>query len=399
MDANPSNLPICVFGRSVYSDGMNEKIETISTALIVGGGIGGMAAAICLAERGVDVEIVDLDPEWRVYGAGITITGVTLRAYKQLGMVEEIAAKGAITNGSGVYLFSGEHLRDLDEPIIEDGLPATGGIMRPILHEIMQERIRPLGIGVRLGVTVSQLENGGADVDVTLSDGSKGRYDLVVGSDSVHSHVRKLAFPHMSEPMRTGQGCWRISIEKPPVLEKGEMYFGHKYTVGITQCGKNAVYLWMLTPHERRQNHFDEDELFARLKANLEGFGHSAGWIRENMTRDHWINYRPLAAKLQPGPWSNGRIVLLGDAVHATTPHLASGAGMAVESAIVLSQELAKAAHTEQALEAYQARRFERCRDIVETSIAIGAAQLEGVSPDRVGAMIGGALHRLAAPY
>jgi len=221
----------------------------------------------------------------------------------------------------------------------------------------------------------------------------------VIGSDSVHSGVRDLAFPHMSEPERTGQGCWRISIEKPPMLEKGEMYFGHKYTVGITRCGEDAVYLWLLTPHERRDKHFDEEELYTRMKANLEGFGNSAGWIRDNMTRDHWINYRPLAAKLQPGPWSNGRIVLLGDAVHATTPHLASGAGMAVESAIVLAEELAKADNAEAGLKAYEDRRFERCRDIVESSIAIGAAQLAGGAPDQIGGMIGGALHRLAAPF
>src|SRR3990170_3690119 len=377
---------------------MDEKIGSIRTALIVGGGIGGMAAAISLAERGVEVELVDLDPDWRVYGAGITITGVTRRAYKHLGLLREFADKGAITNGSSVFLFSGRHLTDLDEPAIEDDLPATGGIMRPVLHTIMQQRVRALRIPVRLGLTVVALDNRAGSAGVRFSDGGKGRYDLVIGSDSVHSTVRKLAFPHMSEPERTGQGCWRISIEKPPMLEKGEMYFGHEYTAGITRCGENAVYLWMLTPHERRQKHFDEEELYTRLKANLEGFGHSAGWIRDNMTRHHWINYRPLAAKLQPGPWSSGRIVLLGDAVHATTPHLASGAGMAVESAIVLAQELAKSDSAEQALEAYEQRRFERCRDIVESSIAIGAAQLEGAPPDDIAGMIGGTLHRLAAP-
>ncbi len=378
---------------------MDKKIESIGTALIVGGGIGGMATAISLAERGVKVDLIDLDPEWRVYGAGITITGVTLRAYKHLGMVEDIAKHGAITNGSSIFHFSGKHLRDLDEPAVDGEEPATGGIMRPVLHHLMQERIRALGLSVQLGLTVTNLENREDKVDVVFSDESTGSYDLVIGSDSVHSTVRKLCFPHMSEPKRTGQGCWRISIEKPPMLEKGEMYFGHKYTVGITRCGENTVYLWMLTPHERREKHFDDEELYVQMKENLEGFGNSAGWIRDNMTREHWINYRPLAAKLQPGPWSNGRIVLLGDAVHATTPHLASGAGMAVESAIVLAQELAKAKNALEALNAYEERRFDRCRDIVESSIAIGAAQLEGAPPDQIGGMIGSALHRLAAPF
>ncbi|MEL1251046.1 FAD-dependent monooxygenase [Aurantiacibacter gilvus] len=376
-----------------------DHIDSIATTLVVGGGIGGMAAAISLAKRGVEVELIDLDPDWRVYGAGITITGVTLRAYRHLDMWEDIAEHGAITNGSSVFLFNGQHLRELDEPAVDGEEPATGGIMRPVLHELMQDRVRALDIPVRLGLTVASLTNRDGGVDAVFSDGSEGRYDLVIGSDSVHSGVRKLAFPHMSEPERTGQGCWRISIEKPPMLEKGEMYFGHKYTVGITRCGENMVYLWMLTPHERRKKHFDEEELYNHMKGNLEGFGGSAGWIRDNMTRDHWINYRPLAAKLQPGPWSNGRIVLLGDAVHATTPHLASGAGMAVESAIVLAEELAKTGDAEAALKAYEERRFDRCRDIVESSIAIGSAQLDGAPPDQIGGMIGGALHRLAAPF
>jgi len=376
-----------------------EKIGSIATALIVGGGIGGMAAAISLAERGVAVDLIDLDPDWRVYGAGITITGPTLRAYKHLGMVQDMARQGAITSGSRIFRFDGTHLQDMDEPAIEEGLPATGGIMRPVLHHMMQERIRALGLPVRLDMTVNGLANHDAGVSVTFSDGTSGRYDLVIGADSVYSGVRRLSFPHMGEAEPTGQGCWRISIRRPPGLDKGEFYFGHEYPAGITRCGEDAVYMWMLTPHVPRERHFDAEELYTALKANLAGFGGNAGWIRDNMTREDWINYRPLAAKIQPRPWSMGRIVLLGDAVHATTPHLASGAGMAVESAIVLAQELARAGSAETALKAYEERRWDRCRDVVETSIAIGARQLAGADPEEVGNMISGALHRLSLPF
>jgi 2-polyprenyl-6-methoxyphenol hydroxylase-like FAD-dependent oxidoreductase len=375
------------------------RVEMIETALVVGGGIGGMAAAISLAERGVAVELIDIDPEWRVYGAGITITGPTLRAYRRLNMVDAIATEGAVCSATSVFLFNGVPLRELDEPAIEEGLPGTGGIMRPVLHALMQRRVAEARVGVRLGLSVDDLANRDGGVDVRFSDGSSGRYDLVIGADSVRSRVRDLAFPHMSEPVRTGQGCWRVAISKPPNLTQGEMFFGHKYTAGITLCGTDAVYLWLLTPHERREHHFSERELLNEMKARLADFGGNAGWIRDNMTPAHWVNYRPLEAKIQPRPWSDGRIVLLGDAVHATTPHLASGAGMAVESAIVLVEELARANDVEAALAAYEDRRFERSRDIVETSVAIGAAQLAGASPEQIGGMIGGALHRLAAPF
>ncbi len=374
-------------------------MANIDRVLIVGGGIAGMASAIRFREAGVAVDLIDIDPEWRVYGAGITITGPTLRAYRRLGLIEAIKAEGAITNGSRIFRFDGIHLQDLDEPALEEGLPATGGIMRPVLHRIMQTRVNELGTSVRLGMTVDALENVDDEVAVTFSDGSESRYDLVVGADSVKSQVRRLAFPHMGKPEHTGQGCWRISIAKPPGLERGEFYFGHQYPAGITACGPDKVYMWMLTPHVRREKHFDEAELYDHLKANLAPFGGSAGWIRDNMTRNDWVNYRPLVAALQPGPWFNGRIVLVGDAAHATTPHLASGAGIAVESAIVLVDEVMAAASVADGLQAYQDRRFDRCRDVIETSIAVGALQLQGGSPEQIGGMLGSALHRLARDF
>ncbi|WP_404478497.1 FAD-dependent monooxygenase [Novosphingobium sp. BL-52-GroH] len=371
----------------------------METALVVGGGIGGMATAISLCERGLVVQLVDIDPDWRVYGAGITITGPTLRAYRRLGMLDAIKSSGAITNKARLLRFDGTHIRDLDEPVIEEGLPATGGIMRPVLHRIMQSRVRELGIPVRLGLTVTALEQAGPKVNVTYSDGSTGSYDLVVGADSVFSGLRELAFPHMAPAVPTGQGCWRISIRRPPTLEMGEFYLGHDNPCGITICGPDAIYMWMLTPHQSREQHFTDEELFVTLKAQLADFGGHAGWIRDNMTPEDWINYRPLAAALQPRPWSNGRIVLVGDAVHATTPHLASGAGMAVESGIVLAEELARADSVAAGLAAYEERRFERCRDVIETSVSLGQLQLNHGSPQRFAELLEGALGRLNEPF
>ncbi|SLK11679.1 FAD-dependent monooxygenase [Novosphingobium mathurense] len=376
-----------------------EKISSIVSALVVGGGIGGMATAISLAERGVKVDLIDLDPEWRVYGAGITITGPTLRAYRRLGLLEPIKQAGAITNKTHLYRYDGTLLQTLDEPVIEEGLPATGGIMRPVLHRIMQKRVRELEIPVRLGLTVTALEEDGTGVDVTFSDGTKGQFDLVVGADSVFSCVRDFAFPHMAPAVPTGQGCWRISIRKPPGLDAGEFFLGHDNPCGITACSPDDVYMWMLTEHEEREEFMTDEELYTTLKGLLAEFGGNAGWIRDHMTREDWINYRPLAAALQPRPWYNGHMVLVGDAVHATTPHLASGAGMAVESGIVLAEELAKADTVQEGLQAYEDRRFDRCRDVIESSIGIGQLQLNHRPPEEHAALLEGALHRLNQPF
>lgn len=376
-----------------------ENISSVQEALIVGGGIGGMAAAIALAERGVKVEIIDLDPQWRVYGAGITITGPTLRAYRRLGLLDAIKAQGAITTRTRLFNYDGLHLHDLEEPIIEEGLPATGGIMRPVLHRIMQARVRQLEIPVRLNLTVSAAANKADGVDITFSDGTSGHFDLVIGSDSVSSSMRSLAFPHMGPAIPTGQGCWRISIRKPPGLEFGEFYLGHANPCGITLCAPDSVYMWMLTAHEERDRFMDDEELFRELKRQLADFGGNAGWIRDNMTRQDWINYRPLAAVLQPKPWYSGHIVLLGDAVHATTPHLASGAGMAVESGVVLAEELARADTVEAGLLAYQERRYPRCKDVIDSSVAVGRLQLAHGDPREHAQILEGALSRLNQPF
>ncbi len=358
-----------------------------------------MASAIRFAALGASVDLIDIDPEWRVYGAGITITGPTLRAYKRLGLLEDIRSQGAISNGSRIFRFDGLHLRDLDEPALEEGLPATGGIMRPVLHKIMQGHVRAAGVNVRLGLSVTALVSDDSGVNVTLSDGTDARYDLVIAADGIFSGVRAMAFPHAVAPKLTGQGCWRITSPRPPGVDRGEMYFGGEFPAGITPCGVDAVYLWMLTPHNDPRI-IPDDELRAMMREKMTGFGGSAGWMRDQITDQTWINYRPLEAAIQPGPWHVGRVVLVGDAAHATTPHLASGAGMAVEDALALAEELSvEGRSVEAGLAAYTARRYERCRDVVETSVAVGNLQLAGGSPEQIGGMIGGALHRLAGDF
>ena len=376
-------------GRKVSSDPI----------LIVGGGIGGMASAIMLSRSGFNVELIDLDPNWRVYGAGITITGPTLRAYKRLDMVDDLARHGAIYSGGKILTYQGEFLQQLDEPILEDGLPATGGIMRPVLHELMQKRIRAANIPVSLGVTVEGLQQDEDGVFVRLSNGVSKRYGVVVGADGIGSVVRKMVFDGGKEPVATGQGCWRVSIERPEGLETGEIYLGHEYPAGLNCCSPNEMYLWLLTPDDGSL-WVDDDEALDLLRERLRDFGGNVAWVRENVNASHWVNYRPLEAVLQPGPWSNGRVVLVGDSAHATTPHLASGAGMAVEGAIVLADELSNPDRAmEDSLLAYSRRRFERCRHVVDASIEVGRLQLEGAPAEKVGAKMGAALHKLAEPF
>ena len=98
--------------------------------------------------------------------------------------------------------------------------------------------------------------------------------------------------------------------------------------------------------------------------------------LATGITEDDAVVYRPLETVMLDGPWHKGRVVLLGDAVHATTPHLGQGAGMAIEDSIVLAEELARHDTPAAAFTAYRDRRFERCRYIVQNSLAICLGQL-----------------------
>jgi 2-polyprenyl-6-methoxyphenol hydroxylase-like FAD-dependent oxidoreductase len=254
-----------------------ENITGVAKTLIVGGGIGGMAAAIALAERGVAVDLIDLDPQWRVYGAGITITGPTLRAYRRIGLLDQIKAQGAITSKTRLFRFDG-HPSQGSRRAGNRGRPARNRrdhAADPAPHHAAQSyRTGHPGPAGPDRVRAGEPRRWGRRA---FSNGTEGRYDLVVGADSVASGVRSIAFPHMGPAQPTGQGCWRISIAKPPGLNASEFFLGHANPAGITPCAPDKIYLWMLTPHVEREQHMDEEELFVTLKALLRDFGGNAG--------------------------------------------------------------------------------------------------------------------------
>src|ERR1700688_2578801 len=110
----------------------------------------------------------------------------------------------------------------------------------------------------------------------------------------------------------------------------------------------------------------------------MEGFGRMVRQIRETVrtTSADSVNYRALEILLQPAPWYRGNVVLIGDAAHATTPHLASGAGMAIEDGIMLADEVQSQPTLAAALANFMARRFERCRLVIDNSVKLGQIEM-----------------------
>lgn len=353
--------------------------QSVQSVLIVGGGIGGMSCAIQLRKLGIDVELVDLDPEWRVYGAGLTITGPTLRAFKYVGILDEVCAQGATWVGAIVHDAAGKVLENLTFTPVEPGVPAAGGIMRPVLHNILSTRTLAAGVKVRLGLTVDQIIENAARVGVLFSDGSKGSYDLVIGADGALSKLREKILPNALVPKFTGQGIYRLVAERPPGFDRSYFYMGSDKKIGFNPVSPTHMYMFLLE-YSPDNPWLLAEQLAQRLYDLMAGFGGIVPAIRDTVLSSDSINYRPLEAAIQPAPWYRGRIVLLGDAAHATTPHLASGAGMAVEDGVVLAQELERSDSIEVALQTYMQRRFERCRLVVENSVRLGEIEMTGGS-------------------
>lgn len=351
---------------------MTRPVETV---LVIGGGIGGMSAAIALRQRGVAVDLIDIDPDWRTYGAGITITGPTLRAFHQLGILDEIGREGFFFEQVNFFNQAGDFIDRMETPVLEAGVPPGGAILRPVLHRIMSERTVAEGAQVRLGITIeSQVEDEGG-VAVRFSDGSQGRYDAIVGADGCHSALRHSLFPDAPPLTFTGQGCWRLIARRAPDVTCSEIYFGEaNVKVGISPCSPDTVYMFANLDMPGNP-HVADSELVERMRRILEPFGGHVRDICEAIGPTSSVNYRPLSTMLLPLPWHVGRVGLIGDAVHPTTPHLASGAGISVEDGLVLAEELTRADSVEAGWSAFEARRFERVRMVIENSLAISLSE------------------------
>ena len=374
-------------------------MATLGKVLVVGGSVAGMSCAIELRKGGVAVDLIDIDPDWRSYGAGITITAPTLRALKTLGVLGQVKTLGAVWNGAKVFSQAGELLEELSIPPLAPDLPGTGGIMRPVLHKILSDRTLELGANVRLGLTVTGLEQRGDRVEVQLSDGSRDAYELVIGADGIFSAMRARVFPEAPQPQFTGQVIYRIVAERPPGFDCSHFFMGRDIKVGFNPISATHMYMFLLyaDPSNPRLEPDDMPRLLYRKMAGVGGF---VPQVRETVltTNAHTINYRALDVYMLPRPWYRGRVLLVGDAAHATTPHLASGAGMAIEDGIALADELSRGGGLHEVLERFVERRFERCRRVIESSVKLGQIEMSHGSTAEHGRLMTEALALLRQP-
>ena len=368
----------------------------VSRALVIGGGFSGMTAAIVLQRQGVAVDLVEIDKDWRTYGAGISLNGATFRLFGQLGIIDAYLKAGATCDGVHMRGPQDQLVFEMPTPTLVRGRPGNGGIMRPALARILADKVRAEGVSVRLGVSFTTID---ADSGrVAFTDGSADEYDLIVGADGFASSVRKALYPDAPKPRYVGQAVWRAVVPRPAELPTITMWMGPKLKAGVNHVSDTQSYLF-LTEDKPVNEHVDPAQFIDRLKALLARFPSPVlTRLAAGLGADSQINYRPLENMMLPRPWTRGKVVLIGDAVHATTPHMAAGALMGMEDGVVLAEELAARPTLTEAFAAFEERRFERCRMVVENSGRLAEIEITGGDHAEHARIMGQTLGALAQP-
>jgi 2-polyprenyl-6-methoxyphenol hydroxylase-like FAD-dependent oxidoreductase len=379
-------------------------MSNVQKILIVGGGIGGMVAAVALRQRDFDVEIVEVNPKWDVYGVGIIQLANALRALATVGLADQALAEGFGMDTLSFYDQEGQLLYTIPQPhLAGPHYPAANALTRSRLHKLLQNAVRKAGVPVRVGVTVSEVEQKDDAVEVTFTDWTNGRYDLVIGADGIRSYIRSLVFGTEHQPRYAGQMCWRYNVPRPPEVDNFQLFLGPSGNkAGFIPLSLDLMYI-LLTEATRESGdswpRIAEERLADAFRERLMEFGGPVATIRDTyITDSSGVVYRPFETILVQPPWYRGRVVLIGDAAHAMTAHIAQGAAMAIEDAVVLAEELGTRSTLLKALDGYVKRRYERCKTLVEISMELCRGEITNDPTVDVAGLTAKSMQVAAAP-
>jgi len=352
-------------------------MAAVKKVLVIGGGIGGLTAGVALRQAGVDVDLIEINPSFSVYGVGIIQPNNTLRALNRIGLARPCIVLGAPFPGWRIHDAHGNHLMDApNATTAAPEFPPNNGITRPDLQKILTEAAYGHGVRVRLGTKIEKLADRGDRVEVSLSDGTTDSFDLVIGCDGLYSDTRRRVFGNAVTPQFTGQAVWRYNLPRPKSLIWGEIHVGPNSKVGLTPMRPDLMYMFVVSA-EPGNPRMPTDQLATLMRARLTGFTGIIAELGEQITDPVGVVYKPMENLLLPDPWCKGRIVIIGDAAHATTPHLAQGAAMAIEDGVLLAELLSGNKPLEQLMSEFMSRRFNRAKYVVQSSNQIAEWEME----------------------
>ena len=352
-------------------------MPAVRNALVVGGGIGGLTTGVALRQAGIEVDLVEVNPTFSVYGVGIIQPNNTLRALDRIGLARQCVARGTPFPGWRIHDAHGTFLMDApNESRAAPDFPPNNGITRPDLQRILSDAAYAHGVAIRLGTKVAELRDEGDNVEVTLSDGTSARYDLIIGSDGLYSDTRRRVFGDDLKPRFTGQAVWRYNFPRPDRVQWGEIHVGPTSKVGLTPIRQDLMYMFLVSA-EPGNPWMPADQLATLMRERLTGFSGPIAELAGQIVESSAVVYKPMESLLLPKPWHRGRVLIIGDAAHATTPHLAQGAAMAIEDAVLLGSLLARDEPLAGLLDEFMGRRFDRARFVVESSDRIAGWEME----------------------
>jgi len=372
----------------------------ISNALIVGGSIAGMNAAIALAQAGVKVDVVELALE--TLGASLAFSGRAAMALVDLGIYDEVHATGRPADGSTAASIrdatTGEIINPGPQRPTWPGAVDGVGVFRPVFLEVAQKEAERLGVRVRKGVSYEAFSEDADWVDVSFTDGETGRYDLMIAADGINSKTRDLIFPDAPKPAYSGQLSIRWMAPGPQVEGEG-WYMSEVGRLGFYYLPQGLVYIpAVINIPETRW--ISDEEIRTVFTALLDSMSAPAmKELRSRLTDSSELIGKPFHWILLSQPWHKGRMLVIGDAAHATSAHMGMGGGMALEDAVVLGQSIASAATLSEALDMFMTRRFERVKLVVETSVKLGELEQQKAPHSENMALLTKAFATLGQPY
>lgn len=323
--------------------------------VIVGGGIAGLSLARELTLRGVRPTVLERAPQLNPVGAGIIMNPNAMRVLEKNGLADDIR------RDSWPYLTretrdeSGRLLATRDyRPLYEAGKLAQGALV----HRAHL-----------LGVLFNSLPPGTVNFGSLVRSVKPLSADLIVGADGINSQVRRELFDEPekeAKPRYMGYRSHRLVMDNAPGVRCFTEYLGRGQRIGLVPISEKRLYVWTTfnsPQHERPAP--DLPRMFAQ-------FTHEpVRYLLSALPPPQQIITTEIEEVWAP-QWSAPRAVLLGDAAHAMTPNIGQGAGMAMEDAAVLAEELARGAGIERALANYERRRKDRVADVVLISRSVG---------------------------
>ena len=351
------------------------------STIVVGGGIGGLSLARELDRRGLAAVVLERAPKLATVGAGIIMNPNAMAVLEANGLAERVRSHSAPYLTRDTFDHRGRRLATRDyRPLYAAGRLAIGALChRAHLHECLYDGLPPGS--VHLDTRIVALDAGLDGVRVETDRGEVFTGDVLIGADGIRSTVRA-RFLGPNEPVYLGYRSHRFVVPNGDGLEHFTEFLGRGLRVGLVPIGGGQLYVWTTfnSPRESRAWALDSVEALRALFTEIadprvrRAFG--------ELESADGVVCTDIEEVRQAG-WASGRVALLGDAAHALTPNMGQGAGMAMEDAVILAEELVRASRREadvpEALARYVARRRRRVDTIVRLSRQIGEeGQLTG---------------------